>query len=55
MEDKKIYLLDKTKTHKIGKTNFVVSSFIKTDGSGSSMTFLKILKKLIESELSASA
>ena len=52
MEDHKTYLLDKTDTHKIGKTNFIVSSFIKTGGS---MTFLKILKKLIETELEATA
>ena len=44
------YLLDKTKTRKIGKTNYIVSSFFKSD---SSMTFLNILKKLIETELSA--
>ena len=47
MIDNKIYLLDKTKTRKVGKTNFVVSSFFKTD---SSMTFIAILKKLIEAE-----
>ena len=50
MKDNKIYLLDKAKTHKIGKTNFIVSSFFKAD---SSLTFLKILKKLIENELGA--
>ena len=50
MKDNIIYLLDKTKTRKIGKTNFIVSSFFKADGS---MTFLEIVKKLIESQLSA--
>ena len=45
-----VYLPDKTKTLKIGKTNFIVSSFVKADGS---MTFLKILEKLIEHKLSA--
>ena len=50
MKDEKIYSLDKTKTQIIGKTNFIVSSFFKTDGSA---TFLTILKKLIETELSA--
>ena len=50
MKNNKLYLLDKTKTHKVGKTNFIVSSFLKAD---SSMTFLKALKKLIENELSA--
>jgi len=49
MKDNKNYLLDKTKPHKIGKTNYIVSSFFKAD---SPMTFLKILKKLIEKELS---
>ncbi|NLB81908.1 MAG: hypothetical protein GX800_09960 [Clostridiaceae bacterium] len=41
------YLLDKVYTHKIGKTIFTVSSFLKSD---SQMTFLEILKKLIEKE-----
>ena len=50
--DSKVYLLDKTNTRKIGKTNFIVSSFFRTD---SSMTYLTILKKLIETELSKSA
>ena len=49
--DDKVYLLCKINTHKIGKTNFVVSSFFRTD---SSMTYLTILKKLIETELSNS-
>ena len=44
------YLLDKTNTHKVGKTNYIVSSFFKTN---SPMTFMKILKKLIENELGA--
>jgi len=50
--DSNVYLLDKTNTCKIGKTNFIVSSFFRTD---SSMTYLTILKKLIETELSKSA
>ena len=50
MKDNNLFLLDKTQKHKVGKTNFIVSSFFKTDGS---MTFLMILKKLIENELSA--
>jgi len=50
MKDNTGYLLDRTKTHKIGKINFIVSTFFKAN---SSMTFLEILKKLIENELSA--
>jgi len=50
MKDNIGYFLDRTKTHKIGKTNFIVSSFFKAN---SAMTFLKILKKLIENELCA--
>ena len=50
IKDNKIYLLDKTKTHKIGKTKYIVSSFLTAENS---MTFLKILKKLIEKELNA--
>ena len=46
--DSKVYLLDKTNTRKVGKTNFIVSSFFRTDGS---MTYLTILKKMIETEL----
>ena len=48
--NKTTYLLDKTKTEKIGETRFIVSSFIKAD---SPISFLSILKKLIEAELSA--
>jgi len=51
-KDNKIYLLNKTNTRKVGKTNFIVSSFFKKD---SSMTYLKIIKKLIETELRESA
>ena len=50
--DSKAYLLDKTNTRKVGKTNFIVSSFFRTD---SSMTYLTILKKMIETELRESA
>ena len=50
MKNKKTFLLNKTKTRKVGKTTFVVSSFFKADGS---VTFIKILKRLIETELSA--
>jgi len=50
MKSSAAYLLDKVKTCKVGKTNFIVSSFIKTN---SPLTFLKILKKIIEAELSA--
>ena len=50
MKDNKVYLLDKTNIHTHGKTSFIVSSFVKTD---STMTFLKILRKLIETEISA--
>jgi len=49
-QDKAIYTLDKTNTYKIGKSTFIVSSFLKSD---SPTTFLEILKKLIEHELAA--
>ena len=50
MTDNKIYSLDKTKAQKIGKTTFIVSSFFKTNNT---ITFLSILKKLVETEMSA--
>ena len=48
--DNKNYKLDKTNIYKIGKTSYIVSSFLKSD---SPTTFLGILKKLIEHELAA--
>jgi len=46
--DKSMYLHDRTTTRKVGKTMFTVSSFLKSD---SPITYLEIVKRLIESEL----
>ena len=48
--DNKNYKLDKTSTYKIGKSTFIVSSFLRTDGSP---TFLETLQRLINQELAA--
>jgi hypothetical protein len=50
MSGRKNYRLDKMNATEIGNTKFIVSSFLKAD---SPMTFLKIVEKMIDAELSA--